>query len=161
MTDSIDQVRKVFDAPPSEDDPLLQEPLRMMPNSTCTFPERTSNKAFRRMSAKGVFTQNKQHVVRKKKRAVSYDSDSHLGVLFQMYGSVWPQVLPYCVLTVVITYLIYYLQSRDIIDLTFSSSNGHTFMAIMVRTRRLLYLFLFLWNLSYNQSLHHHIIIFY
>jgi predicted membrane chloride channel (bestrophin family) len=49
-----------------------------------------------------------------------------------MYGSVWPAVLPYCIVSVSITAIIAYLQSNRIVDLTFASSTGHSFMAIMV-----------------------------
>uniref|UniRef100_A0A7R9Z8H1 Bestrophin homolog n=1 Tax=Pseudictyota dubia TaxID=2749911 RepID=A0A7R9Z8H1_9STRA len=61
---------------------------------------------------------------------VTYDSDSHLSVLFQMHGSVWPSVLPFCLVNVLITYLVV-LAKWNGIDLTFPS-DGHTFMAIMV-----------------------------
>lgn len=69
---------------------------------------------------------------KKKKKQVHYDTDSHFNVLFQMHGSVWPQVLPYCLASVVLTYLIAYLRDHLQLDLTFPSSNGHNFMAIMV-----------------------------
>lgn len=66
---------------------------------------------------------------RKIRKATYYDN-SHIAVLFEMYGSVWPKVLPYCLLNVLVTFGIYYLK-RIGLDLTFSSS-GHSFMSIMI-----------------------------
>lgn len=62
---------------------------------------------------------------------VSYDVEDHIGILFQMYGSVWSKVLPYCLWNVLVTFIIGYLRARGIIDLAFSDK-GHTFMATMV-----------------------------
>lgn len=139
------QQGRVFDAA-SEDDPLLQEPL-LLPNHyhdkhslPDAIPEQSpvvvveedplppppSSPSF------GVFTRETHEYSQKKKRVVSYNSDSHIRVLFGMYGSVWPSVLPFCLVAVVITFVISYLQTHDIVDLTFASSTGHQFMAIMV-----------------------------
>jgi len=52
-------------------------------------------------------------------------------VLTQIYGSVWPRVLPYCIFNILITSIIYYLREYKSIDLTFSD-RGHTFMSLMV-----------------------------
>ena len=114
----------VFDAP-AEDAPLLREPLLFnFPSSPlpASIPEHAPPP--RSSPTRGAFTQGKQEVQKQKKRVVHYDSDSHLRVLFQMYGSVWPSVLPYCLVAVAVTYLIYYLQNHKIVDLTFSTSNG-------------------------------------
>jgi hypothetical protein len=131
----------VFDASASasEDDPLLQEPLLLPTNVQQLMPDlythdkqeqappSSRNHDFR------VFSNTTENT--KKKRAttmIRYESDSHIRVLFQMYGSVWPAVLPYCIVSVTITALIAYLhQSKHIVDLTFASSTGHSFMAIM------------------------------
>lgn len=62
---------------------------------------------------------------------VSYDTENHISVLTQLYGSVWRKVLPYCLLNVVLVIAVHYLMINDIIDLTFSDK-GHSFMGIMV-----------------------------
>lgn len=129
----------VFDAA-SEDDPLLQEPLLMLPtNVQIPLPDAYSSYSSSQQeqapepppppnSDFHVFTKPAE---RETKQVIRYESDSHFHVLFQMYGSVWPAVLPYCIVSVLITALISYLQSHDIVDLTFASSTGHSFMAIM------------------------------
>lgn len=63
-------------------------------------------------------------------RRVTFDSSNHVSVLFQVYGSVWPHVLPYCLANVLITYGVAYLKKNGI-DVTIAS-NGHTFMSVLV-----------------------------
>jgi len=128
--------RGVFDAA-NEDDPLLQEPLFVLPNQHDFSYEQQAPPP--ESPSFGVFTKEKEESSRQKKRVVQYDTDNHLRVLFGMYGSVWPYVLPYCIVAVLITALINYLQDHDIVDLTFASSTGHNFMAIMVGTLLLLW----------------------
>lgn len=131
--------RRVFDSA-SEDDPLLQEPLLLPTNVGFTLPDATNTSPLPEQAPPppvespsfGVFSKEKQESSRKKKRLVNYDSSSHIRVLFGMYGSVWGYVLPYCIFAVLITFLISYLQTHDIVDLTFASGTGHNFMAIMV-----------------------------
>lgn len=65
-------------------------------------------------------------------RTLTYDNDSHISVLCQMYGSVWPNVLKFCLLNVLITYVVFLLKHSFHIDICFASGNGHSFMAIMV-----------------------------
>jgi len=49
-----------------------------------------------------------------------------------MYGSVWPKVLPFCLMNVAIAACIFYMkEGRFKTDLTFSD-RGHTFMSLMV-----------------------------
>eukprot|EP00542_Grammatophora_oceanica_P002347 CAMPEP_0194065714 /NCGR_PEP_ID=MMETSP0009_2-20130614/85623_1 /TAXON_ID=210454 /ORGANISM="Grammatophora oceanica, Strain CCMP 410" /LENGTH=460 /DNA_ID=CAMNT_0038718593 /DNA_START=473 /DNA_END=1855 /DNA_ORIENTATION=- len=60
------------------------------------------------------------------------DKQTHWEVLTQIYGSVWPKVLPFCLVNVGWTLLIYALKKKGVIDLTFGSIAGHNFMAIMV-----------------------------
>jgi predicted membrane chloride channel (bestrophin family) len=55
----------------------------------------------------------------------------HLAILFQMYGSVWPKVLPYCLLNLAITATIQYLIVYKHIDLTISDQS-HAFMNLLV-----------------------------
>jgi hypothetical protein len=133
----------VFDAAASsaasEDDPLLlQEPLLLPTNFQQPIPDSYhSHDDYKQEQAPPpspsscrncdfrVFTKSET------KQVIRYESDSHVRVLFQMYGSVWPAVLPYCIVSVSITAIIAYLQSNRIVDLTFASSTGHSFMAIM------------------------------
>lgn len=63
---------------------------------------------------------------------VSYTAHNHVDVLFQMYGSAFPQVLPFCLFNVMWTLVIHYLKAQEIIDLTFHSSIGHSFMGLLV-----------------------------
>ena len=71
----------------------------------------------------------KRQIMRKK--AVTYDNDSHLQVLFQMYGSVWGQVWPYCLFTVCVTYAVDALRDDYGIDLTIPD-DGQTFIASLL-----------------------------
>lgn len=63
---------------------------------------------------------------------VSYTAQNHLQVLFQMYGSAFPQVLPFCLANVILTCVVEYLKKKHILDLTFHSSIGHSFMGLLV-----------------------------
>lgn len=64
------------------------------------------------------------------KRDVVYDGDNHLSVLLQMHGSVWPEVLPWCLATLLVTYSVYAI--KDHVDLTIQNTTGHTFISILV-----------------------------
>jgi hypothetical protein len=128
----------VFDAAAaacSEDDPLLQEPLLVLPTNLQPpiVPSLYSHDDYKQEQAPPSSHSHDFRVFTKSetKRVIRYESDSHVRVLFQMYGSVWPAVLPYCIVSVSITAIIAYLQSNRIVDLTFASSTGHSFMAIM------------------------------
>mmetsp|Transcript_16229 Transcript_16229/g.21237 ORF Transcript_16229/g.21237 Transcript_16229/m.21237 type:complete len:497 (-) Transcript_16229:57-1547(-) len=74
---------------------------------------------------------NRQHA-NDYKRDVEYDGENHMAVVFQLYGSVWPAVLPWCFATLLVTAAIWYLREHNIIDLTIASSTGHSFMSILV-----------------------------
>jgi len=68
---------------------------------------------------------------------VSYTAQNHVQVLFRMYGSAFPQVLPFCLVNFVWTLFVIYLKNvtdndRWSIDLTFHSSVGHSFMGLLV-----------------------------
>lgn len=63
---------------------------------------------------------------------VSYTAHNHVQVLFQMYGSAFPQVLPFCAVNVLWTLVVEYLKVNGIVDLTFHSSIGHSFMGLLV-----------------------------
>eukprot|EP00550_Attheya_septentrionalis_P000091 CAMPEP_0198288888 /NCGR_PEP_ID=MMETSP1449-20131203/7257_1 /TAXON_ID=420275 /ORGANISM="Attheya septentrionalis, Strain CCMP2084" /LENGTH=447 /DNA_ID=CAMNT_0043987121 /DNA_START=105 /DNA_END=1445 /DNA_ORIENTATION=+ len=64
-------------------------------------------------------------------RRVHFNPEHHMSVLFQMHGSVWPSVFPFCCANVLIALGVMYLRTSLDIDLTFPST-GHTFMSIMV-----------------------------
>lgn len=63
---------------------------------------------------------------------VSYTAQNHIQILFQMYGSAFPQVFPFCLSNFVWTLLVVALKERQIADLTFHSSVGHSFMGLLV-----------------------------
>ena len=67
----------------------------------------------------------------RKNYAVLYDSSNHWQVLTQMYGSLWPRVLPYCIFNVGIMVLLVYLQTNDHIHLAITTQ-GHTFISLVV-----------------------------
>ena len=69
---------------------------------------------------------------RRKNSRISYSPQSHLQVLFQMHGSVLPQVLPFCISNVLWTCLVEGMKQRGWLDLTFKSTVGHSFMGILV-----------------------------
>mmetsp|Transcript_16577 Transcript_16577/g.24865 ORF Transcript_16577/g.24865 Transcript_16577/m.24865 type:complete len:534 (+) Transcript_16577:222-1823(+) len=62
---------------------------------------------------------------------VKYDSKNHISVLTQMYGSVWPKVLPFCLLNVVNISAVIYLDRALDIDISFNDK-GHSFMSMIV-----------------------------
>jgi hypothetical protein len=59
---------------------------------------------------------------------VSYDADSFFGMLFRFSGTVWPKVLPYCIVNVALTCIILVCK-RHWKDYTFPD-NGHSFMGL-------------------------------
>lgn len=63
---------------------------------------------------------------------VEYDGDNHWAVLTQLYGSVWPTVLPWCLAACAETIAIVLLRGFHIVDLTVSNSTGHGFMSLLV-----------------------------
>jgi len=69
---------------------------------------------------------------------VSYNTDSHFSVITQVYGSIWKDVLAYCILNTCICFGVYYLRKNDIVDLTISDW-GHNvtklFVSFLVVTR--------------------------
>eukprot|EP00547_Thalassionema_nitzschioides_P001606 CAMPEP_0194210332 /NCGR_PEP_ID=MMETSP0156-20130528/8162_1 /TAXON_ID=33649 /ORGANISM="Thalassionema nitzschioides, Strain L26-B" /LENGTH=340 /DNA_ID=CAMNT_0038937661 /DNA_START=51 /DNA_END=1070 /DNA_ORIENTATION=- len=54
---------------------------------------------------------------------VTYDSTSHWGVIFQSWGSIWPKVLPYCVLNVIVTIATRVIQNNLDVDISISDQN--------------------------------------
>jgi predicted membrane chloride channel (bestrophin family) len=66
------------------------------------------------------------------KRDVSYEDANHWQVIFQLHGSVWPKVLPWCLAVVVATVVFIALRRTQTLDLTIADATGHTFMSILV-----------------------------
>lgn len=129
---------KIFDAA-SEDDPLLLNQPLLLPNNMVlpdaveqTPPPPPSSLPSSSPNFGLLTTPAKVECAQRKKQVVQYDSSNHFRVLFGWFGSVWPYVLPYCIVVVLFTYLVYYLQQHSIVDLTFASAVGHQFMGIMV-----------------------------
>lgn len=64
-------------------------------------------------------------------RELTYNDKSHWEVLTARTGSVWPRVLPFCLVNVLSTTIVYYLKQYNGYDLT-SDTSGHRYMAIMM-----------------------------
>jgi len=62
---------------------------------------------------------------------VTYNSSNHFAVLTQMHGSVWPRVLPHCILNILNVSAVAYLDRAYDLDLGYSDK-GHTFMSMIV-----------------------------
>jgi len=62
-----------------------------------------------------------------------YVVEDHIGVICQMYGSVWPQVLPYCIFNISIAFMVKYFKISPYfnVDLSFPDK-GHSFMNLMI-----------------------------
>jgi len=63
--------------------------------------------------------------------SVHYNSESHIGVILQKTGSVWPKVLPYCVLNGALALVLHLLKSYYDIDLGITDK-GHSLMTLFV-----------------------------
>lgn len=74
---------------------------------------------------------NEQDNVDHRTQRVKYDSSKHFAVLTQMHGSVWPRVLPYCLLNVLNISIIILIKERYAIDLTYPDK-GHYFLSMIV-----------------------------
>mmetsp|Transcript_26744 Transcript_26744/g.39559 ORF Transcript_26744/g.39559 Transcript_26744/m.39559 type:complete len:389 (-) Transcript_26744:111-1277(-) len=62
---------------------------------------------------------------------VTYDSKNWFQVLFQSLGSIWPQVIPFCFVNVVVLVGLFFLKEYDVIDLTMSGQ-AHGYAAMLV-----------------------------
>jgi hypothetical protein len=120
----------------NEEAPLLDEPLLSSSHTedpqwnhrTPSFHEGT----FQQQNSVHNDNDDDQNPTLEPIRRMEYDSDSHLAVLFQMYGSVWPYVFPYCVFTVLLTVAVFLLQRQGFNNISFPTTNGHTFLSILV-----------------------------
>jgi hypothetical protein len=59
-----------------------------------------------------------------------YDSSNHITMLFQLHGSVWPKVLPFCVLNMALSLTLVYLSTRKHISLGISSQT-HSVLSVI------------------------------
>ena len=57
---------------------------------------------------------------------------NHLKVIFQLQGSVWPDVIPFCLFNTFVTIVIYILRERDVIDLHFDGGKGMQYLSVLV-----------------------------
>jgi len=62
---------------------------------------------------------------------IIYDSKNHYRVIFRITGTVWPSVLPLCLLNVSLTFVIFMLRENDVVDVTIPD-DGHKILATMV-----------------------------
>lgn len=64
---------------------------------------------------------------------VSYNSESHFQVLTQMWGSKWPQVLPFCLFNValmlLLTFIDVHFEAESRIEMT---TQGHAYISVVV-----------------------------
>jgi len=63
---------------------------------------------------------------------IIYDSSDHLNVLFNLHGSVWPRVLPFCLLNCLLTIVIYNVPHYFDIDITFNGGVAYEFISVLV-----------------------------
>mmetsp|Transcript_6864 Transcript_6864/g.8896 ORF Transcript_6864/g.8896 Transcript_6864/m.8896 type:complete len:375 (-) Transcript_6864:91-1215(-) len=64
---------------------------------------------------------------------VTYDSANHIGVLTQMWGSIWPSVLPYCLFNVMMMVILTYVDASDKIQYNMKmSAQGLGFITMVV-----------------------------
>jgi predicted membrane chloride channel (bestrophin family) len=67
-------------------------------------------------------------------RQLTWDDRSHWRVLTQAAGSVWPRVLPYCLLNVAVTYgvYLYFQQNHPSSSSNSSATSGHKYMSMLM-----------------------------
>lgn len=64
-------------------------------------------------------------------RHLTWDDNDHWKVLTQLYGSVWPRVLTFCIVNTCITWIVFQLKHHHILDVTFESSS-HKYMGFLM-----------------------------
>lgn len=109
-------------SPVPKSPPTVQSPKdgSTTPRVDAHTPIRKSQKA--KTSSKGTYRVHR----------VSYTAQNHVQVLFRVYGSAFPQVLPFALWNVLWSLIVHFLKTRNIVDLTFHSSIGHTFMSLLI-----------------------------
>mmetsp|Transcript_8142 Transcript_8142/g.17638 ORF Transcript_8142/g.17638 Transcript_8142/m.17638 type:complete len:119 (-) Transcript_8142:73-429(-) len=63
---------------------------------------------------------------------IIYNNKSHLSVIFKLQGSIWPEVLPFCIFNVAVTLAIWIMRERDVVDLHFDGGIGYQFISVLV-----------------------------
>lgn len=63
---------------------------------------------------------------------VVYDAKNHWEVVTKLQGSVWKRVLPFCILNILLTVAIYFLNNLTDIDLTFNGGVGYRYVSVLV-----------------------------
>ena len=124
---------------PSEETPLVGDPdQRLSTAASQAADAAASTMEFGPIPSKGnrlsviIPDSLRERFASRHKRDVIYDEQNHLEVMFQVYGSVWPKVLPWCVVVMALTYLFVYLRKHNIVDVTIQDATGHNFMSILV-----------------------------
>jgi len=64
-------------------------------------------------------------------RTIHYDVRNHLSVLFQTHGSVWPKIIPHCIMLAVFTAIVFALDRYTFLDLRLPEF-GHQLMSTIV-----------------------------
>lgn len=64
-------------------------------------------------------------------RYVNYDPTSHVNILFQLHGSVWPRVFPYCVFNTILYWAVLYVDAKVAADISVSAT-GHSLTALLL-----------------------------
>lgn len=62
---------------------------------------------------------------------VIYDPESHLSVFFSLHGSVWPNVLGWCILNTAVMYTVWILKHKFDWDVTFANT-GHDLLSLLI-----------------------------
>jgi len=74
----------------------------------------------------------KSHAVNGDKNVVTYCNANHISVMTQLYGSVWPTVLPFCLTNTISCALLWIVDKKfDNIDLSIDPS-GHKYISTLV-----------------------------
>lgn len=53
-------------------------------------------------------------------------------MIFKLQGSIWPEVLPFCIFNVAVTIAIWIMRERDVVDLHFDGGKGYQFISLLV-----------------------------
>ena len=86
-----------------------------------------SSRSSRYISSRSSNRQNGYRVHR-----VSYTPQNHVEILFRTHSSAFPQVFPFCFANAIWALVVMLLKEHQILDLTFHSSIGHSFMGLLV-----------------------------
>jgi len=70
-------------------------------------------------------------LIYKTKKSCYSDSKKHFDVILSITGTVWPNVMPLCLVNTFVTIVVYVLRELDVVDVTFDPA-GHSTMSIMV-----------------------------